>query len=493
MHLSKLLSFATFVVAAQAACNKKDACIAKNMACTGMETGCCAGFGCFGYNFFKRCQETPVCLGELYACSDTIKCCAGFVCATTSSGLKECRRETPGTRTIELPPGQLVTTPPPTPPINDKVTKVSPVTFNKACLSGDPHFSTFDGLNWDCQSVGEHILLKSTITRRQVQGRFTRVGNRDVSVLHGIVIQDEGGAKIPLVQLTIPEIDMVGDGITTLVDAPNKCKLQLFVDGGMQDLAAGFKNEFVEIKSAGSMTYEIKYLESQFKTTVRMGFWNGCLLNACFDVPKSDTVVGLMGAPDGNAMNDWMTRAGVPVPVPSAQVDRVQKVAYDYCRNNWCLKAADMPLSLFKYNQVGYDFKFFNNCDLEYGVSLLEYIETVPPDVALFCKMELACLMDGVMGGLAGAKQTRFNKLELQDSPCKKEGGNCDSGCCEGFTCVDTGLEKKCSSTPIAKLACMVRLLCGNYGCRLIVRYLTKIHSSFIAFGKGYMQQQALL
>jgi hypothetical protein len=491
-----LLAVAAVLVSASAECGTEDhGCIAPNKACTGDEDSCCNGFDCFGYAFFKRCQEPPLCLREYYDCSGGIKCCGDMMCVEGTGGKKECMKEPPGTRTVELPPGQVVATPPPAPPINTSTTKTTPITFNKACLSGDPHLTTFDGLQWDCQSVGEHIIMKSTLTRRQVQGRFTRVGTRDVSVMHGIAIQDEGGAAIPLVQLTIPQVTMEGDGITTLVDAKNGCKLQLFVDGATYDLAQGFKSAQVEIKSAGSMTYSIKYTESQFTVTVRMGFWNGCLLNACVQVPKSDTVVGLLGKPDGNAQNDWMTRAGEAVPVPAAQIDRVKKVAYDYCRNNWCLKTADKGLSLFKYNQVGFDFKYFMQCDLEYGVSDVEFIDTVTKEVADFCKTDLPCLMDGVAGGIEGAKQTRFNKLELQDTQCKKEGGACDAGCCAGFTCVDTGIEKKCSATPITKLACMVRFSSCLLLCSLAksspVSNSWRIIST--GFGEGYLQGQALL
>jgi hypothetical protein len=447
-----LFAFAALIVAASATCGQGGLCIPDHKTCTGKEDDCCEGFDCFGYNFFKRCQTPPVCLDEWYDCNSDIACCAPLLCVTTGSGMKECQKETPGMRKTPLPPGEIKAPPPTPPPINTKVTKKLPITWNKACLSGDPHITTFDGLNWDCQSVGEHILFKSLVTRRQVQGRFTRVLDMDVSVMQAVVIQDEGDVYIPKVQLSMPVAS--GEGLTTVVGT-NNCKLQLWVDDKIQDLKLGFRNEHVEIKLDG-VTVSIKYLESKFLSTVRMSYWNGCLLNACFEVPTSDTIVGMMGNPDGNAQNDWMTRTGDVVPVPPDQIDRLKRKAYDYCRNNWCIKTADKSLSLFEYNQAGFNFEHFNRCDLEYGTRIVEFVDDADEDMVAFCKGDMPCLMDAIVGGLEAARQTRYNRLELQDTTCKKEGGACDAGCCVGFTCVNTGMEKKCSATPVEKLPCMV-------------------------------------
>ena len=451
---------ATLLVAVRAGCPDDELdCGDEHKPCTHDEDSCCDGLDCFGYNFFKRCQEPPVCLAEFYDCNNSdIDCCDGMMCVTRDNGLKECQREKPGTRTVDLPgynAQEHVDPPPPEPPINGKVTKQTPVTFNKACLSGDPHITTFDGLRWDCQSVGEHIILKSTQTRRQIQGRFIRVGERNVSVMQGIVIQDEGGKAIPKVQLTMPYTD--DHHYTPIGD--KGCSLQFFVNDVPQDLVGGYKDNQVEVTLRGTNIH-IKYTESEMLINVRMGYWNGCLLNACVDIPSTDTVVGMLGSPDRplpDINNDWMTRDGTTVPVPANQIDRLKKTAYEYCRNNWCLQHDhDRAESLFYYNEVGYDFGHFSRCALEYGESLAEFMEDVDQDILKVCQQDLACIIDAMQGGLPAARQAKFNQLELRNTVCKTEGGACDAGCCNGFTCVNTGFEKKCSATPLKALKCMV-------------------------------------
>lgn len=43
---------------------------------------------------------------------------------------------------------------------------------------GDVHLTTFDGLRYDCQSAGEHILAKVPENGFMVQGRFVTLPNR---------------------------------------------------------------------------------------------------------------------------------------------------------------------------------------------------------------------------------------------------------------------------------------------------------------------------
>ena len=402
-------------------------------------------------------------------------------CVTTDSGLKECQKDTVTTRTVKVPGADIYEDPPPPPPpINDKTTRLTNPTFDHACLTGDPHIRSFDGLRWDCQSVGEHIILKSTNTRRQIQGRFTRVGDRDVSVTHGVAIQDEGGEEVPLVQLTIPVANDRPALSKTL--GQNDCKLQLFVDGipyllvdNVDGNTFSYSDDEVSISLQADKVTVI-YLDSRFQVDVKMGYWNGCLLNTCVKLPGGDNenVIGILGTPepeDPNIWNDWMTRTGEPVTVPNTQEIRVRKTGYEYCQN-WCLKPEERALSLFKYNEEGYDFEYFSRCDLEYGTSLAEFIDTVTEEIAEYCGENLNCLMDAKEGGLPAAKSYKFEQQQLVGDTCKNEGASCESGCCAGTHCLTLGLEKFCTKKTEKDFQCMVstrELGMESFTCRDVI------------------------
>jgi len=441
-------------------------CIATGYSCQddndNDDDNCCDGLGCFGFQFFKRCQVPPTCLREWYDCSSGIDCCGDLVCANTTSTTTtkprmECRKEEIGTRKAIIPGrGNLVAPPAPTPvKANLKTTKVAgqPVTYNVGCWTGDPHFTTFDGLQYDCQGHGEHIITKSTITQREIQGRFMQVEDKTVSTTRGVTIQDEGDT--PKVQLSFP---IANEGISHQLGS-NGCKIQLFVDGEQKDLMqkGGVVTDAVSITVA-SNAITVKYKVSEMKVVVTMGFWNGCLLNTCAHIPTTDTMIGLMGSPDGNTQNDWMQRDGKALNVPSTRTDLIRKPAYDYCTTNWCIK--DATESLFTYNQVGFDFDYFSRCDLPFDTILDEDLEDlITTEIQAACEEDLECLVDAVNGDLNGAKEAKKARQEnIQKTKCKKVDGECGIGtCCEGLTCSDKGLVGKvCIDPKAAQPKCVV-------------------------------------
>lgn len=166
-------------------------CIAENEGCMHNPDSCCDGLGCFGYNFFKRCRSPPACLAEWYDCSNSMPCCGDLVCAITESGASECQVRTLETTMVGADLISMTSAPTATPTVapvaspiaaptlpstgpNMKTTAVpgAVVKTKTSCAVGDPHIYTFDGLAYDCQAEGEFTLMKSTITQREVQGRF---------------------------------------------------------------------------------------------------------------------------------------------------------------------------------------------------------------------------------------------------------------------------------------------------------------------------------
>lgn len=149
-------------VLVQAECDEvKDepTCKSGRTACS-TNSECCEGLGCFGFSFYKHCQEAPACLDEWMDCSGGTDCCPGLVCSLMSNGAEECQEKTVRTVVIDnkgsikstTPPTSAPTAPPPD-EVNKKTTRIpgEPVNYVVACSVGDPHLYTFDGLNHDCQ------------------------------------------------------------------------------------------------------------------------------------------------------------------------------------------------------------------------------------------------------------------------------------------------------------------------------------------------------
>jgi len=188
-------------------CDDDQLCVPKGKPCTENPDECCQDLGCFGYPFYKKCQPPPYCLPEWYDCTVDIDCCDQFVCAENESGTKTCQEEEITTKTAPVPQAPSPPTSSPTPK-NTEITKCpgdGPVRTSGACATGDPHITTFDGLKWDCMGHGEHIVLKSLISRRMIQGRYIQLATRKWSSMQAIAIQDEGDT--PTVQVSKTVVD----------------------------------------------------------------------------------------------------------------------------------------------------------------------------------------------------------------------------------------------------------------------------------------------
>lgn len=445
-----LAAFAAIsVVHAQDRCEEDEGCIGELSACTGAPDDCCDGFECIGYNFFKRCQEAPFCLDEWYACNPepgddeaAMECCDGLVCVPTHNGLAECQK--PTSRTVELPGFNIEVEEPPETPVPTKKFVCEAPVIHSAKLTGDPHFRTFDGLTYDCHGIGEHIIFKTAETSRQVQGRFTRVQDKDVSVTHGIAMQDEGGATVPRVQVSIPvDPDEEHDMYTVL--GGRECKLQLFVDGEQHELKPGISYQSDEVTVSLSGSEVTTLYTSGFKVKVSMGYWNGCLLNTYLTVPtcEMDVLTGLLGDADGNANNDWITKTGDRVDIPPDSLDRRRKPAYDWCVPNWCI--TNEAESIFHYNQVDWKFGEYSRCALEYGTSLVEFIDDLPADIVERCQANLGCMIDAVtddeQAREAAIRTVAIDNFEIKEEDpnfCTAKDGDCSGGnqCCDGLNCI---------------------------------------------------------
>lgn len=378
-------------------------CIDTNQACTTDPDKCCDGLVCVGFSFFKKCIEPPICLHEWHDCSDGTPCCDNKKCIIHDSNHYECAEEKFGSRTLELE--EMV--PPTNPPqqVNYRTTHISGknVAYQVASSSGDPHIVTFDGLKYDCQGEGEFVLAKSKVTQREVQVRYEhQKDNRAVSFGKAVVIQDEG--ETPRVQLSITELqETLGN------DMGDGCKLQLFIDSTLKDLEKGFEDKHLVIDTADKKHMTVRYKETGMEATIN---YFRCRINVNLKLPNTDLTYGLLGTANGNVEDDWENLEGEITPQPKSLADRMRKPAYDFCTKQFCLR--DESKSLFFYPEHGFDFSYYQKCDLPYGDTLEKFIENVPKSVIDACGSDMVSIPSIIPQ--SGSKNRLAHILSFDDS-----------------------------------------------------------------------------
>jgi hypothetical protein len=267
--------------------------------------------------------------------------------------------------------------------------------FSDACKAtawGDPHIVTWDGLKFDAQPAGEAIFLKSTSesgSTLEIQGRIEKARENGIpAVTTGIVTRGDDESQ-PVIQVAI-----ASEG-GEMVPARNnlECPVELFVNGELQE-SVYYSESGVKVQRVGS-TISIVY-PSLLRVDMHTAFFGRCYFTTDFYLfdcdDRSDSVIGLLGSPNGNPNDDWMTTDGDVLELPADVSKYFFGPAFQYTKNNWII--TDEDESLFNY-EPGQDFSTFSDEAQKYDPEYEDSINNVSEEIIEICGDDVGCRIDG--------------------------------------------------------------------------------------------------
>jgi von Willebrand factor type D domain len=288
-----------------------------------------------------------------------------------------------------------------------------------AAWSGDPHFTTFDKVKYDCQGAGEFHLLKSLTSGFEIQGRFEAMTSTSRPTITKSIVFKTGDGE-PKIQVSTPKAP----------DNAGICMPTVYVEGIETDVLTNLVGDgslqVARHVIKGAVNYVFYFHNSGFQlsTTSKKTSKGGCVLatRVClpYDWPRAkETLVGLLGSPDKNANNDWMDRNNKAVAIPATKKGRVGVDAYNYCVKNWCIESEQE--SMFHYLS-GESYAGFKKCDLGPDTTTSTCIDNPSEALAKVCGPDnMECLVDGCVGGEEEAKAWLDTQAEEIETDCGRE------------------------------------------------------------------------
>lgn len=195
---------------------------------------------------------------------------------------------------------------------------------------GDPHIETFDGVKYDVHVKGELTFLKSLDNDFEIQGRTEVVGSNPngPAVTTAVVVHENSIHNLPIIQLSIARPSEIQNSVEI-----GRCPVQLFVDKEYKNILDGTGTLDATVQVSGHNVY-VEYPLTRLRLEVRVRLWkNVCLFDVNYllaDCRCNETLVGILGSPNGEWNDDWMDQDGTAVPIPEDREARLFEEAYNY-------------------------------------------------------------------------------------------------------------------------------------------------------------------
>ncbi|CAB9525866.1 receptor-like protein kinase [Seminavis robusta] len=281
---------------------------------------------------------------------------------------------------------------------------------NVATFWGDPHMITFDGVKYDCQGAGEFTILKTLNSNMEskfeIQGRFVSFNaQRRITVTRGVVVREAG---VPTVQISVPSA------------YDKKCPVTLHVNGAERSLLDGTGFDDVVVRQVGnSIVMYYPRTRVQLVAKLSKSTKYGCLMSTKVCLPEdyrpNEKIIGLLGTPNEDKTDEWMTPDGSPYVIPPSEKGRNNRYRrnYEYCTTQWC--AETESASIFAY-LPGESFDMYNRCGSVYE-GKMEACTANPPQWAIDIVGEHddRCLFECCAGGEEACKQCIDLEVDLME------------------------------------------------------------------------------
>jgi hypothetical protein len=229
----------------------------------------------------------------------------------------------------------------------------------KAVGWGDSHIATFDGVSYDVHVKGELTFLKSLDSGFEIQGRTEAVENHSGSpaVTTAVVVKED---NLPKIQISLATQDAAtAENVVTIAN----CPVQLFVDDAARVITSGSGTLDATVQVSGNRIV-VEYSETRLRLDMTVRSWrNTCHFSVNYvmgDCRCDETLVGILGNPNDERVDDWMEHDGTPVDIPSSRRELRFEMAYEYSKT-WCVTA---ETSNFSY-ETDSDFDTFDECSDE--------------------------------------------------------------------------------------------------------------------------------